>query len=749
MKASRMLTVTLVLSLVACSAAFAQAITGAQLSGVVKDASGGVLPGVTVTATKTNTNTVRTSVTGPDGAYTFPNLPIGPYQLKVELAGFSTYVQDGIVLQVNSNPTIDVTLKVGAQSEEITVHANAAMIETHATGVGQVIDTQRVEEMPLNGRQATELIFLSGLATSAPSGDLNTNKNFPTVTISVAGGQANGMTYIMDGSTHNDPFNNLNLPTPMPDALQEFKVETSALPARYGQHAASAVNLVTKSGSNVLHGSGFEFLRNNAFNAKNHFATTKDTLRRNQFGGTLGGPVKKNKAFFFGAYQGTIEKSEPATTFRFVPTAAMLAGDFTTFASTACQTKNITLPASMGFSGNTISPSKFSPITLAFLQHVPVATDPCGRLSVGIPNNSTEHQALGKLDYTINGNQSAFVRYMFARYDNPATYDGKNALTLSRTSQTNTVHALAAGHNWTISEHLVNSLHVTYNRTLNDRPLPSYFSAADLGAKVYSPVPGYVGVSVSGAGFSIGSGATNPGFFNSRSFQIADDVDWIRGAHQFAVGVNWIRTDIDTVNNRPTNGAFSFNGSGTGISLVDFMMGRVGNFLQGNAVYDNDRNDYIGVYIQDNWKVRDNITINYGVRWEPYLPIKNKNGYVSSFDMARFIAGTKSTVYPQAPAGLYFKGDPGFPGDATSFARLNEWAPRLGIIWSPDAKTSVRASYGMFYDSAHLFFNTRFANNPPWGAQITLTNPAGGFADPYLNYPGGNPFPALQTGWAT
>ncbi len=190
----------------------------------------------------------RTVYSGGDGTYILPNLPVGPYQLKVELQGFNTYVHDGIVLQVGSNPEINVTLAVGAVSEQVTVVGNATQIETHSTGVGQVIDQQRVTELPLNGRQATELIFLSGLATSAPAGDLNTNKNFPTVTISVAGGQANGITYIMDGGTHNDPFNNLNLPTPFPDALQEFKVETSALPARYGMHAASAVNVVTKSG---------------------------------------------------------------------------------------------------------------------------------------------------------------------------------------------------------------------------------------------------------------------------------------------------------------------------------------------------------------------------------------------------------------------------------------------------------------------------------------------------------------------
>src|SRR6516162_10158694 len=279
------------LALVASGTASAQAVAGSQLSGVVRDSSGGAIPGAEVTVTKTDTGMTRTVFSGVDGTYTLPNLPIGPYQLKVTLQGFNTYVRDGIVLQVSSNPEINVTLAVGAISEQVTVTANSTLVETRNTGVGQVIDNQRVMEMPLNGRQATELIFLSGLATSAPAGDLNTNKNFPTVTISVAGGQANGITYIMDGGTHNDPFNSLNLPTPFPDALQEFKVETSALPAQYGYHSAGAVNAVTKSGTNEYHGDAFEFVRNGDFNARSFFATSRDTLKQNQWGGTIGGPI--------------------------------------------------------------------------------------------------------------------------------------------------------------------------------------------------------------------------------------------------------------------------------------------------------------------------------------------------------------------------------------------------------------------------------------------------------------------------
>jgi hypothetical protein len=747
----RALLVILALVFAAQAEAWAQAIAGSQLSGVVRDSSGGALPGAEVTVTKTDTGQVRTVFTSADGAYALPNLPIGPYQLKVVLEGFNTYIRDGIVLQVGSNPEINVSLALGAISEQVTVTANASLVETRNTGVGQVIDNQRVMELPLNGRQATELIFLSGLATSAPAGDLNTNKNFPTVTISVAGGQANGITYIMDGGTHNDPFNSLNLPTPFPDALQEFKVETSALPARYGYHAASAVNLVTKSGSNQIHGDAFEFNRNRRFIERNYFATEKDNLSRNQFGGTLGAPIVKNKLFLFGGYQGRIEKSNPPTVISYAPTAAMLAGDFTAFASAACN-GGTARTLTGGFVNNRIDPSRLSSVALNALKHIPISTDPCGKVQYGIPNNSTEHQALAKVDYTINSNSSLFVRYFYAVYDNPATYDGSNALTLSRTGQNNQAHSIVFGHNQVLSASTLNSLHLTINKTINDRPLPEYFSATDLGAKIFSLVPGYVGLSVTGNGFSIGNGGTNPGYFNSTSFQIADDVDLVRGNHQLSLGGNWIHSKIETLNNRPTNGAFTFNGQSTGLSLADFMIGAVsGGFIQGNPVFDNDHSEYIGAYVQDNWRVRPNVTVNLGLRWEPFMPVQNTNSWVSHFERSRFDQNVHSTVYPQAPAGLMFPGDAGYPDSGASFGKKLQFAPRVGLVWTPngDERTSVRASWGVFYDTPHLFFNTRFANNPPWGAQITISNPAGGFADPYLGYPGGNPFPGLNTGWPT
>jgi len=232
-------------------------------------------------------------------------------------------VQPGIVLQVDCNPTIDATLRVGSVTEQVLVQADAALVETHSTGVGTVVDNKRIVELPLNGRNPIELIAISGMANSGTGGGaLNSIRNYPTIVVSVAGGQGNGNSYLLDGANHNDVMNNLNLPLPCPDALQEFKVETSALPAQYGMHSGAAINAVTKSGTNEFHGDLFEFLRNGDFNARNFFASTRDTLKRKQWGGTLGGPIMKDKLLIFGGYQRTSQRSDPPSSIACLPAPA-------------------------------------------------------------------------------------------------------------------------------------------------------------------------------------------------------------------------------------------------------------------------------------------------------------------------------------------------------------------------------------------------------------------------------------------
>src|SRR5437660_2961779 len=350
--------------------AWAQATT-AQISGTAKDQSGAVLPGVEVTVTQTATGAKRSTVSNETGNYVLASLPLGPYMLQAELPGFKAYVQTGIVLQVDANPTINVVLQIGQVSEQVEVQADAGLVETRTTAIGQVVTNQQVAEMPLNGRDAQELIFLAGMATYPGQGSITSILNYPTVCVSVAGGNGHGVSYLLAGSIWQDPYNSLSMPLPFPDALQEFKVETSAMPAQFGFHATATVNAVTKSGTNEFHGDLFEFVRNGIFNARDAFATKRDTLKRNQFGGVIGGPIKKDKLFFFGGYQRTSLRSDGVQNTAFIPTPSALAGDFTDLASPACNKgRLVTLSEKYldgtptGFSNNRIDPARLNPIAV-------------------------------------------------------------------------------------------------------------------------------------------------------------------------------------------------------------------------------------------------------------------------------------------------------------------------------------------------------------------------------------------------
>src|SRR5215510_4548547 len=462
----------------------------AQIAGTVHDASGAVIPGVEIKVTQTATGAVRTAVSNENGQYVFANLPLGPYVLEASQPGFTSYMQTGIVLQVDSNLTIDVPLKVGAVGEELTVEANLAQVEARSTSVGQIVDNLRVSEMPLNGRNPIELVFLAGMASSPGNGAINTVRNYPTIVVSVAGGQGNSVSYMLDGTIYQDPYNNLALPIPFPDALQEFKVETSVLQPQYGFHSGAAVNAVTKSGTNEFHGNLFEFLRNGALNARDFFATQRDSLKRNQFGGVLGGPIVKNKLFFFGGYQGTIQRSDPNFNTGYVPTPAMLQGDFTAFASDACQGpgKGKTLPAPL-FDGNKISPDRLNPVALNLAKSFPTPLDQCGTVKYGYVANQHEDLYVGRIDWTKSQKNSFFGRFSVGKLNVASTFDGKNPLSINTYAIDDLDYQVAFGNTYLLGSNLVSAFRLSASRTnivkLNDE----FNSLADFGSK-YTPLGG-------------------------------------------------------------------------------------------------------------------------------------------------------------------------------------------------------------------------------------------------------------------
>src|SRR5215472_14499559 len=379
--------------LLSTSVVGAQTISTSQIRGVIEDSSGGAVAGASIKLTRTATGAVRTATSSADGSYALPDLSVGAYDLEVTKEGFNKYVQKGIVLQVGVSPTINVSLTVGAVTQEVTVQAEAATVELQNIGVGQVVAPQEVQNLPLNGRQVTDLLNLSGAVGQGRA----FRASYPSsAVVSIAGGTQGSVSYWLDGGTYNDPLSNQNLPLPFPDTIEEFKVETSSLPANYGVHPAGAVNAVTKSGTNSFHGDVFEYVRNYIFDARNTaFAggldpsNKRDDLKRNQFGGTLGGPVLRDKLFFFAGWQDTIQRATtPATTT--LPTAAMLAGDFQPCLGDGVSSPGVdgrlhTLAppygpgSNPGLGNNQIDPAKYSPVILALESHLPVANaGPCG-----------------------------------------------------------------------------------------------------------------------------------------------------------------------------------------------------------------------------------------------------------------------------------------------------------------------------------------------------------------------------------
>jgi len=752
-----------VLCLGCCGGLFAQATS--QISGTVTDASGAAVEGARITVTQTDTAFTRTATSDASGVYTLPGLPLGPYRLEVKNEGFTTFVQTGIVLQVGTGATVNPVLKVGAVMQSVQVEATAPMVDTTTTGVGQVVNSQSVVDLPLNGRQVTQLITLAGASNTvqygfggAPSvGNLVSSKNYPNeALVSVAGGMLNGTAYLMDGGTYNDPFNNLNLPTPFPDAIQEFNVQTSAIPAQYGQHTGGAINIATKSGANQFHGDAFEFVRNSDFNAKDYFSVNakhpnglSDGLKRNQFGGTIGGPIKKNKVFFFLGYQGTMIRDKPPANQAILPTASELQGNFQNYAAN-CMTKvNGQTPQLKVFFTNNILNYAVPADVLNFASHFPVGPEPCGVTTFQIIANQNEHMGIGRVDYQINSKQTLFVRYFGTHSLVPSSYNG-NEITVVNAGTNDLVNSLVVGHTYLVNSAMLNTFHFTYNTDGITKFQVPIVTPTDIGVQgMYINLPHFSNINITGDFQSAGGFAT-PGLDNTKTWQLADDYSWTKGSHQIQFGASFIHPSQTSSFCVYCNGLFTFSGALSGDPMADFVAGGLGSMTQLNISHDDENWRYLGLYAQDSWKVNSRLTLNYGLRWEPFLGGTFPLGQVSHFNMADFLANVHSTRYPNAPAGTLYSGDPGFQtGSRPSYTTWNDWAPRIGLAWDPTGggKTLIRASWGILYDTPETLFFYNYAGEPLWGEGITIIPPAAPdtFANPWSYYQTKvSPFPVTQ-----
>ncbi len=732
--------------LLALDAALAWGQATAQIHGVVQDTTGAAVPGAMVKATETDTGATRTVMSGSDGGFVLTSLPLGPYSIEITKEGFATAVESGIVLQVNSDPAVSISLRVGGVSEKVIVEANATSVETRSAGVGTVIEAQRILDLPLNGRQPTDLITLSGLAVqtgTSPGFNMNTG-----VTISVAGGSDYSVQYNLDGASHLDTYDGTNMPLPFPDALQEFKLVTSAQDASGGGHSGAAVNAVTRSGSNAFHGDAFEFFRNGDLNGRDFFSPTNDQLKRNQFGGVIGGPIRKDKFFFFLGYQGTITRQTPSATTAFVPTAAMLAGDFSAYIANNCpETGGLLAGGAFGpaLNGSYHLIRPVSPVAAAISARLPQPTNACGRVTTGNPLSENDLQAPVRLDYQLSDKQSLFARYLITRIEDKVPYsiDPKDVLTTSGVGVDDTAQSLTLGDTYLITSSLVNSFRAFGNRIGGHQLPANYFGPSDVGVKNFygGYVPNFMSVLLPGAwqiGFPANFTITQEGVTN---FGFNDDVSLVHGTHQFSFGASYMRGILIENSYAWAPGVMIFPGAVTGSPLADFLTGTVTVMHQANPNPNYTTQNFFGLYAGDTWKATSRLTLNYGVRWNPFFPMQFIQSDVNNFSLARYYANERSTVIPSAPPGFTYPGDPGFNGRSGLNHNFGHVEPRFGLAFDPfgDGKTAIRAGAGIAYDFIAQDLHENTSTVAPF--RETVISNFVSLDNPYAQVPGGNPFP--------
>ena len=726
----------LVIVALTCSVVWGQAT--AQISGRVTDATGALIPGVEVTATQTATAVTRIVVSNETGSYAFPNLQIGPYEVSATLPGFQTFVQTGIVLQVGSSPAINIVMAVGQVTQTVEVTANAALVETRDVGVSSVMENVRLMELPLDGRALVDLVQLSGGVTPAPKLDGTGGRDpFSKGNVAVAGGMGSSLNYSLDGAYHNHPAFGGYLSMPFPDALEEFKVQSGGAGAEsVGERASGSVQMVTKGGTNEFHGNAFWFVRNGRFNARNTFASKRDTIRRNQYGGTIGGPILGDKLFFFAGYQGSIFRQDPSDRTAFVPTAAMLAGDFTAVSSAACG-RATTLGAP--FVDNRIDPALFSRPSVLFASKLPTPFNECGEVKFGIPEEEDQHQGVFRVDYQKSNNHSIFGRYVIDRINNPSPFDLTGSLLLSgstNNAKQGWANLFAIGDTYLLGPNTVNSIRLTASRVAGGKTAPNYTAdsggPAELGLNLFTHFPLGPNYTIRG-GWSTGWSGAGPA--NTAIFGASDDLSMVRGNHQVTIGAQWVGWFSNSYSDSGAKVNFRFD------SMADFMLGDASRFRQGTFTDQNKAQTNLSIYATDVWNVTPTLTLDYGLRWTPHFPIKNQDGSGSNFDRERFDQGIKSTRFVNAPAGFLFQGDSAYPGTYAYERNLWNLAPNIGFAWdvTGDGRTSLRVSAATFYDTMNVRYVTGLATSIPFASRLELRGI--NWENPWTDFPGGDPFP--------
>ncbi len=731
----------------AASAGIALAQGNGGIAGTVMDPSGAAVPAPHVSVVEQATGTARAVNGDKSGNYSVSPLSPGQYRVTVEAPGFQRYERTGVNLQVDERLRLDVTLTLGQQTETVSVSTQAIAVNTSDGIVRTVVDVKRMADLPLNGRSPLQLLLLAPGVLPSPATGLGTSfqpqgQQF----VASSGAKANSINYVLDGGDNMDTYRDVANAFPNPDILQEFSVQTNSYSAEFGGRAGGVVNAVTKSGTNSLHGTAFEFVRNYDFNARNFFAATNDGLKRNQYGGTVGGPVLiphlyngRNRTFFFFGIQETSVRQTPATSSTRVLTQQERNGDFSDLRDGRGNPIAIKDPTNgVPFPGDLIPSSRLNPVFQNFLKLLPVAPDSSGTVRYVIPVINDDLQYNVRVDHNFTQNDRLFVRFFKDNYLQPNVGVPGNLLSYTNKLSQRATNA-TLDYTKILTPSLLAEFGFTFNRSNGLRGAVAPTTWTDLGSKIppagagndfQISVPNYFGITLFG---------NTPLVRNN--FEYKGSLGWTVGAHNIRFGMSAIRRQYSIPSNDVQfHGNFAFGGSLSGDNGADAVLGLPSSFVQDTGYQVALREtDWVG-WVTDDYKVSRRLTLNLGLRYEPFLPWVDS--WTNIPQVAQFRPGAQSTVYPNAPAGLLFYGDSGVSKHMAP-SSLNRFAPRLGFAFDPkgDGKTSVRGGYGIFYD---VLLPTeqvqQYASQLPTFTAVASFSFPPSLTDPYAGRP--VPFPA-------
>ena len=740
----------------AITAADAQ-VTSAAVVGTITDNTGAALPGATVTVRNVDTGFVRSVPTNESGAYRLDFLPTGTYVVEISLSGFKTERRSNIVLNVNDTARIDAGLEVGGVTEAVTVEGRSGFVNTATADLSKTVDAAAIQTLPLVDRNVYTLLDLTpgvqsnnnGVA-SASSGTSSLVLGFPEQRTLINGGADGGtgsVNYYLDGGINMTALRNTGNILPNPDAIQEFKVQTNSYNAEYGRFSSGVINVITKAGTNAIKGSAFEYYRNGSMNAKDWGAVlASPPLKRNQFGGTLGGPLSRDKTFFFGTYSGLRQTTSTFLNTAIVPTAAERTGDFS---------QSRTLPTDPA-TGQTfvcngvvgaICPNRLDPVAMKIINdYIPLSNVPGSIWQGYVPSPYNSDEGLIKIDHQINAAHRLSGNYFLTTGTNTVRA-GSGNLPWANQNFNWRQHNVNVSDTWVISNNRINQGWFSFNRNFGGRLNLPATSLMDLGsAAVIQGAPSLPQITVSGfftLTNAIGGPKAGGDFYSAR-----DVYSWTTGAHALKMGgeLSYNKTVQDTLLNN--YGVLTFNNSVTRNALADFLIGIPSAMTQDAPVTALWNSWYGAAFLQDDYRLNSRMTLNLGLRWDVQTPGTDPQNRFTTY-----VPGQKSTVKPTAPAGQLFYGDPGIERGVIP-TRLGHVSPRVGFAWDPfgDGKTSIRAAGGIFYGSISGNEWNAMTNFQPWSTRLTFTNispttnaagvPNGAsLRNPYNNFVGGAPFP--------